>query len=467
MGGIFGIASKDDCVSDLFYGTDYHSHLGTRYGGMAVRNSKGIERSIHNIENNYFRTKFEPELAGFHGGNGIGVISDTDPQPIFMASHLGTFGVVTVGKINNIEALVRRAFDRRRYFSDTTGGAINPTEVMANLICEQENFEDGIRSAQEAIQGSCSLLVLTETGIYAGRDRLGRTPLAIGRRNGALAVSSETCAFPNLGFDTIKFLGPGEIVFMTPEGYETRVPAGAAMQICAFLWVYYGYPASEYEGINVEDARNRCGAALAAGDDVEIDNVAGIPDSGIGHAVGYATARQIPYRRPFVKYTPTWPRSFMPQNQEMRDLVARMKLIPIRKLIEGKRLLFCEDSIVRGTQLQDTIQVLYDCGAREVHMRPACPVLIYPCEFINFSTSRSILDLAGRKAIYELEGGEPADLSVYARAGTAQNLSMIDGIRRRLKLTTLKYQRLDDLVAAIGLPKEKVCTHCWDESSYF
>ena len=294
---------------------------------------KGIERSIHNIENNYFRTKFEPELAGFHGGNGIGVISDTDPQPIFMASHLGTFGVVTVGKINNIEALVRRAFDRRRYFSDTTGGAINPTEVMANLICEQENFEDGIRSAQEAIQGSCSLLVLTETGIYEGRDRLGRTPLAIGRRNGALAVSSETCAF---------------------------------------LWVYYGYPASEYEGINVEDTRNRCGAALAASDDVEIDNVAGIPDSGIGNAVGYATARQIPYRRPFVKYTPTWPSSFMPQSQEMRDLVARLKLIPIRKLIEGKRLLFCEDSIVRGTQLQDTIQVLYDCGAREVHLRPAC-----------------------------------------------------------------------------------------------
>ena len=467
MGGIFGIASKEDCVSDLFYGTDYHSHLGTRYGGMAVRNSKGIERSIHNIENNYFRTKFEPELAGFHGGNGIGVISDTDPQPIFMASHLGTFGVVTVGKINNIEALVRRAFDRRRYFSDTTGGAINPTEIMANLICEQENFEDGIRSAQEAIRGSCSLLVLTETGIYAGRDRLGRTPLAIGRRNGALAVSSETCAFPNLGFDTIKFLGPGEIVFMTAEGHETRVPAGAAMQICAFLWVYYGYPASEYEGINVEDARNRCGAALAAGDNVEIDNVAGIPDSGIGHAIGYATARQIPYRRPFVKYTPTWPRSFMPQNQEMRDLVARMKLIPIRKLIEGKRLLFCEDSIVRGTQLQDTIQVLYDCGAREVHMRPACPVLIYPCEFINFSTSRSTLDLAGRKAIYELEGGEPDDLSVYARAGTAQNLSMIDGIRRRLKLSTLKYQRLDDLVAAIGLPREKVCTHCWDGSSHF
>ncbi len=467
MGGLFGIVSKKDCVSDLFYGTDYHSHLGTRYGGMAVRNAQGVERSIHSIENSYFRTKFEPEIGGFHGGIGIGVISDTDPQPIFMASHLGTFGVVTVGKINNIDALVRRAFDHRRYFSDIGGGGINPTEVMATLICEHPNFEEGIRAAQQEIQGSCSLLVLTEKGIYAARDRLGRTPLAIGRRKGAYAVSSETCAFPNLGFETERFLGPGEIVWMTAEGYETRVPAGTAMQICAFLWVYYGYPASEYESINVEDARNRCGAALAVGDNVPIDTVAGIPDSGIGHALGYATARQIPYRRPFVKYTPTWPRSFMPQNQEIRDLVARMKLIPIRKLIEGKRLLFCEDSIVRGTQLQDTIQVLYDDGAREVHMRPACPVLIYPCEFINFSTSRSTLDLAGRKAILELEGGEPTDLSVYARAGSDQNLAMIEGIRRRLRLTTLKYQRLEDLVAAIGLPRRKVCTHCWDGSSYF
>jgi amidophosphoribosyltransferase len=467
MGGLFGIASQKDGVSDLFYGTDYHSHLGTRYGGMAVRNSKGIERSIHNIENSYFRTKFDPELAGFHGGNGIGVISDTDPQPIFMASHLGTFGIATVGKINNIDVLVQRAFKRRRYFSDIAGGTIHPTELMATLICEQESFEAGIRAAQEAIQGSCTLLLLTEKGIYAARDRLGRTPLAIGRRKDAYAVSSETCAFPNLGFETEKFLGPGEIVLMTAEGYETHEPAGAAMQICAFLWVYYGYPASDYEGINVEDTRNRCGAALARDDDTEIDCVAGIPDSGIGHALGYATVRQIPYRRPFVKYTPTWPRSFMPQNQQMRDLVARMKLIPIRKLIEGKRLLFCEDSIVRGTQLQDTIQILYDYGARELHMRPACPVLIYPCEFINFSTSRSTLDLAGRRAIQNLEGTEPANLSAYARAGTSQNLAMIDRIRQRLKLTTLKYQRLEDLVSAIGLPGKDVCTHCWDGSSHF
>jgi amidophosphoribosyltransferase len=465
MGGIFGIASKADCVSDLFYGTDYHSHLGTRYGGLAVRNSSGIERSIHNIENSYFRTKFESDLAGFHGRNGIGVISDTDPQPLFIGCHLGTFGIVTVGKINNIEALVRRAYARRSYFADTTGAGINPTEVMATLISEADSFEEGIRLAQAAVEGSCSLLLLTEKGIYAARDRLGRTPLAIGRREGALAVSSETCAFANLGFETERFLGPGEVAFVTAEGWETRVPAGARMQICAFLWVYYGYPASEYEGINVEVARNCCGAALARRDDTPVDYVAGIPDSGIGHAIGYATARGIPYRRPFVKYTPTWPRSFMPQNQAMRDLVARMKLIPVRPLIREKRLLFCEDSIVRGTQLRDTIQALFEAGAREVHMRPACPVLIYPCEFINFSTSRSTLDLAGRKAILEIEGEDGARLAEYAQAGSERNLAMIENIRKRLQLTTLRYQRLEDLVAAIGLPKEKLCTHCWDGSS--
>lgn len=467
MGGLFGVVSKKDCVSDLFYGTDYHSHLGTRYGGMAVRGENGIKRAIHSIENSYFRTKFEPELPGFQGQAGIGVISDTDPQPRFMGSHLGTFGIVTVGKINNMEALVRRAYAGRRYFTDSTGGAINPTEMMANLICEEDNFENGIRKAQEAVEGSCTLLVLTPEGIYAARDRLGRTPLAIGRRNDALAASSETCAFPNLGFETEYFLGPGEIVFIDPEGYETRVQAGTRMQICTFLWVYYGYPASEYEGVNVELARNNCGASLARRDATDIDFVAGIPDSGIGHAIGYATERKIAYRRPFVKYTPTWPRSFMPQNQRMRDLVARMKLIPVRKLIEGRRLLFCEDSIVRGTQLQDTIKVLYGCGAREVHMRPACPVLIHPCEFINFSASRSTLDLVGRKVIYDLEGAHPRDLSPYARSGSEQNLAMIEGIRKRIGLTSLKYQRLEDLVQAIGLAGEKLCTHCWDGSSYY
>ncbi len=466
MGGLFGIASSNDCVSDLFYGTDYHSHLGTRLGGMAVHNPRGIQRSIHSIENSYFRTKFEPELAGFQGTHGIGVISDTDPQPLLVASHLGTFGIVTVGKVNNLPELVSRAFDRRRSFFDSSGGVVNPTEMVAKLICQEDTFEDGIQRAQAAICGSCSLLLLTDKGIYAVRDRLGRTPLVIGRRQGALAVSSESCAFPNLGLTTEHFLGPGEVVFMTAEDWEQRAEAGPRMQICAFLWVYYGYPASEYEGINVEAARNACGAVLGRHDEVSVDYVAGIPDSGIGHAIGYANERKLPYCRPFVKYTPTWPRSFMPQNQELRDLVAKMKLIPVRRLIEGKRLLFCEDSIVRGTQLKDNIQVLFDYGAREIHMRPACPTLIFPCEFLNFSSSRSTLDLIGRKIIRELEHGKDGDLQAYAQAGSEKNQAMVEEIRRRLLLTSLTYQRLEDLVAAIGLPRERLCTHCWDGSSY-
>jgi amidophosphoribosyltransferase len=467
MGGLFGVVSKTDCVSDLFYGTDYHSHLGTKRGGMAVRNITGIHRAIHNIENNYFRSKFEPELEKFHGDKGIGVVSDTDPQPLIIGSHLGSFGIVTVGRIKNMEALVGKAFAKKSYFSDTTDGAINPTEVVAMLICQENSFEAGIRHAQESLQGSCSFLLLTETGIYASRDKLGRTPLVIGRRPDATAVSFETCAFPNLGYEVEHFLGPGEVAFLTAEGWEQRIPPGDRMQICSFLWVYYGYPASEYEGITVEDVRYRCGAALADHDDTKVDVVAGIPDSGIGHAIGYANQRKLPYGRPFVKYTPTWPRSFMPQNQQMRDLVARMKLIPVKKLIQGKRLLFCEDSIVRGTQLKENVQILFDAGALEVHMRPACPCLIHPCEFLNFSTSRSTLDLAGRKVIKVLEGEEDRRLDLYAKAGSDKNLAMIEEIRKSLRLTTLKYQSLDDLVAAIGLPKERLCTHCWDGTSYF
>ena len=465
MGGVFGIVSKTDCVSDLYYGTDYHSHLGTKRGGMAVRNSDGIHRAIHNIENSYFRTKFEDELHKFHGTMGIGVISDTDPQPLIIGSHLGRFGIVTVGKIQNLEALVQKEFAEKGHFSDTTSDGINPTEVVATLICQEESFEAGIRNVQNTIEGSCSFLLLTDDGIYAARDRLGRTPLVIGRRVDATAVSFETCAFPNLGFEVDYFLGPGEAVFIDADGWEQRVAPGDRMQICSFLWVYYGYPASEYENINVEQVRYRCGSALGANDPVPVDLVAGIPDSGIGHAIGYANERKIPYGRPFVKYTPTWPRSFMPQNQQMRDLVARMKLIPVRRLIEGKRLMFCEDSIVRGTQLKDNIEVLFNCGAKEVHMRPACPTLIYPCEFLNFSTSRSTLDLAGRKVIKELEGAEDKDLREYAKTGSDKNLAMIEEIRKSLRLTTLKYQGLEDLVAAIGLPKERLCTHCWDGSS--
>jgi amidophosphoribosyltransferase len=353
------------------------------------------------------------------------------------------------------------------HFSETTGGMTNPTELVSMLICEENSFEDGIRNAQEAIRGSCSMLLLTEKGIYAVRDKLGRTPIVIGKKENAFAVASESCAFPNLGYEVEGYLGPGETLFLTADGCEQRIKPGKLMQICSFLWVYYGYPASEYEGINVEFVRNNCGAALGRNDQVEIDFVAGIPDSGIGHAIGYASERKIPYLRPFVKYTPTWPRSFMPQNQETRDLVAKMKLIPIRSMIEDKKILFCEDSIVRGTQLKDNIQILFDYGAVEVHMRPACPTLIFPCEFLNFSTSRSRLDLAGRSVINEIESGEDQNLDGYFTPGSEKYLEMIARIKQRLRLTSLQYQKLDDLVDAIGLPKEKLCTHCWDGSSYF
>jgi len=468
MGGLFGVTLKNDCVNDLFYGTDYHSHLGTRRGGLAVKNSQGFRRSIHNIENNYFRSKFEADISKFNGNHGIGVISDTEPQPLLVGSHLGNFGIVTVGRINNMKTLIKRAHGNRQHFSETTGeGEINPTELVSMLICEEDSVESGLAKAQELVQGSCSILLLTHEGIYAARDRLGRTPIILGRKPDGFAATSESSAFANLGYTIDRFLGPGEIVLITPEGYRQLKKPGDAMQICAFLWVYYGYPASEYEGINVEFTRNRCGEALAENDTLDIDCVAGIPDSGIGHAIGYANRRKIPYTRPFVKYTPTWPRSFMPQNQETRDLVARMKLIPIRKLIEGKKILFCEDSIVRGTQLKDNIEILFDVGAKEVHMRPACPTLIYPCEFINFSTSRSTLDLAGRKVINRIEDGHETDISPYAKTGSRQNRMMVEAIGKQLKLTSLKYQKLEDLVGAIGLPKEKLCTHCWDGSSYF
>lgn len=467
MGGLFGSISKEDCSNDLFYGTDYHSHLGTKRGGLAVKNSSEFSRSIHNIERDYFRSKFESDLPALNGNKGIGVISDHDDQPLIISSHLGTFAIVTVCKINNIEELTDKALRNKMHFSEMSSGKTSPTELVAMLISEQESFEKGIRNVQQTIKGSCSMLLLTDDGIYAARDKLGRTPIILGKKEGAYAATSESCAFPNLGYEIEKYLGPGEIVLMTAEGYEQRTKPEDKMQICAFLWVYYGYPASSYEGINVETLRYRCGSALAKNDNVEIDFVAGIPDSGIGHAIGYANEKNIAYMRPFIKYTPTWPRSFMPQNQNVRDLVARMKLIPVRDLIKGKRLLFCEDSIVRGTQLKENIQILFDYGAKEVHMRPACPTLIYQCEFLNFSTSKSTLDLAGRSVIKELEGVDGKSMEEYATAGSEKNRAMVEKIGKRLKLTSLKYQRLDDLVEAIGLPKDKICTHCWDGSSYF
>jgi amidophosphoribosyltransferase len=463
MGGLFGVVSKGDCVQDLFYGTDYHSHLGTKRGGLAVAGSGGILRYIHNIENAQFRSKFEDDVLKLHGLRGIGVISDYEDQPLLIRSHLGNFAIVTVGVIKNVDQLVQKAFRRNRlHFSEMRGGEINPTEVVAALINQEETFEDGIRNVGESIIGSCSMLLLTDEGVIAARDKKGRTPVIIGKKAGSYAAAMETCAFPNLDFEIVRDLGPGEIVHISAEGVRPLAPALPKSQICAFLWVYYGYPASSYEGINVESARNRCGAMLAKNDDVRIDIVAGIPDSGIGHGLGYAAEAGIPFRRPFVKYTPTWARSFMPQNQTVRDLVARMKLIPIRENIAGKRLLFCEDSIVRGTQLKDTIQRLYEFGAFEVHMRPACPPLAFGCQFLNFSRSKSELDLAARKAIRELEGPEPGDITEYTRAGSEKYQAMVKSIAKRLNLTSLKYQKLEDLVAAIGLPKEKVCTFCWD-----
>jgi amidophosphoribosyltransferase len=463
MGGFFGIVSKSDCVSDLFFGTDYHSHLGTKRGGMAVWNGVSFARFIHDITNAQFRSKFDADIVKMQGRQGIGVISDYEDQPLLIGSHLGNYAIVTVGVVRNLKELAERACRIRRvHFSEMGSGEINPTEVVATLINEEATFEDGLRNAQAAVAGSCSILLLTEQGIYAARDRLGRTPVILGEKEGSYAVTMETTAFPNLDFKTTRYLGPGEVVLLTPDGVEKKKPALKRMQICAFLWVYYGYPASDYEGINVEAARNRCGRALARHDKVKLDLVAGIPDSGTGHAIGYANEACIPYRRPFVKYTPTWPRSFMPQDQAVRDLVARMKLIPIRALIEGQRMLFCEDSIVRGTQLKDIVQRLYDYGAKEVHMRPACPPLVFGCKFLNFSRSRSELDLAGRTAIKELEGADNKDLDQYANPCSEKHCAMVECIRQRLKLTSLKYQRLDDLVRAIGLPKEKLCTYCWD-----
>jgi len=466
MSGFFGVVSRTDCVAELFYGTDYHSHLGTKRGGLCLLNGTDFSRSIHNIENAQFRSKFADELPGLHGNRGIGVISDNEDQPLIIGSHLGVYGIVTVGAIQNVESLAAMAFGRKTtHFAEMSGGQINPTELTAALINQEGSFVEGIARAQELIDGSCSILLLTRDGIYAARDRLGRVPVVIGARDGARAATLETCALPNLQYETQRFLGPGEVVRLTDNAVEQLRPPGERMQICTFLWVYYGYPASSYEGINVEAVRYRCGEALAAGEDASIDLAAGIPDSGTAHAIGFANAASVPFCRPFVKYTPTWPRSFMPPDQRTRDLVGRMKLIPIREMIEGKRLLFCEDSIVRGTQLRATIRRLFDFGAKEVHMRPACPPLVYSCPYLNFSRSRSELDLAARRAIARIEGDPQADPAEYTDPSSEKHHRMVEQVREGLNLTSLRYQKLDDLVAAVGLPKEKLCTYCWDGCS--
>ncbi len=467
MSGFFGSVGKGNCVYDVFYGTDYHSHLGTKRAGLAYYNARnGFQRAIHSIENDYFRSKFSEDIKTFGANMGIGVISDTEAQPIIVNSHLGKFAISTVCKINNIDELEQRQLKKRQHFAETSQGGPNPSELVAMMICEADDLVAGIDNAFNLIKGSCSLLLLTEKGIVAARDKLGRTPIAIGRKDQAWAVATESCAFFNLGYENLRDIGPGEIVMITPDGIEVLRQPNEQMQICAFLWVYYGYPPSFYEGVNVEACRYKCGAALARRNGMVADFVSGIPDSGIAHAVGYSNESRIPYMRPYAKYTPTWPRSFMPQNQEIRDLVAKMKLIPNHSLVGGKSGIFLDDSIVRGTQLIGNTHDLYEAGIREIHMRIACPPLLYSCEFLNFSRSKNVAELATRKAIKELEGSSDTDVTAFKNPESPQYAAMVDVIRQKINITTLKFQRLDDLVEAIGLPKEKLCTHCWDNSSY-
>ena len=466
MGGFFGVASKEACNLDLFYGTDYHSHLGTRRGGMATYGSDGWKRAIHNIENSPFRTKFEKDVDTMKGNIGIGCISDYDPQPILIQSHLGCFGITTVGKINNADQLIRNLYENgHTHFQSMTNGQINSTELVAALICKKDSFVEGIRYVQSVVEGSMTLLLLTENGIYAARDLLGRTPVVIGKKENAYCVSFESFAYINLGYTDYKELGPGEIVYVTPESVETVSPACEKMRICSFLWVYYGYPTSSDEGVGVEEMRYNCGKLLAQRDDhsIDVDIVAGVPDSGIAHAIGYANESGIPYARPFIKYTPTWPRSFMPTTQSQRNLIARMKLIPVHSLIEDRSLLLIDDSIVRGTQLRETTEFLYQSGAKEVHVRPACPPLLYGCKYLNFSRSKSDLDLITRRIIREWEGDNDVNvLGEYADPNSERYAAMLEEIRKRQNFTSLRYHRLDDLIKSIGIDACQVCTYCFN-----
>ena len=465
MGGFFGAVSKDDCVFDLFFGVDYHSHLGTRRAGMAVYDKEtGFDKAIHNIENAPFRTKFTKESNTMHGQYGIGCISDFEAQPILVRSHHGTFAVATVGKINNIDKLVDDIIKNNTHFFEMQNGDINQTELVAALINQKENFIDGIRYAQEVVDGSISILALTPKGIYAARDMLGRTPISIGQKEDGYCASFESFAYLNLGYKDYKELGPGEVVFMDADGVKTLIQPGEKMRICTFLWIYYGYPSASYEGISVEKMRYNCGKALAKRDNVHPDIVAGVPDSGIAHAIGYSNETGIPYSRPFIKYTPTWPRSFMPPNQTKRNLIAKMKLIPIPDLIKDKSLLLIDDSIVRGTQLRETTEYLFESGAKEVHIRPACPPLFYGCKYLNFSRSTSDMDLITRRVITELEGREPDDALIqeYVNPDSEKYQKMIDVICKQLHFTSLRYHRLDDMIASVGIDKSKLCTYCWD-----
>lgn len=466
MGGFFGVASKNDCVVDLYFGTDYHSHLGTRRGGLAVYGEYGFQRSIHNIENSPFRTKFEREIDSFKGNVGIGCISDNEAQPLLVSSHLGSFAITTVGRINNMEELKKKCFDfGTTHFLEMSGGEVNPTELMAALINQKDTITEGLAYIQEVVKGSMSILIMTKDGIYCARDKFGRTPVVIASKEDAYCVTFESSAFLNLGYHHVKDLGPGEIVFINEHEYKVLKGINEKMKMCSFLWVYYGYPTSDYEGMNVEMMRNKCGHLLAKRDKVESDLVAGVPDSGLAHAIGYANEKKVTYARPFIKYTPTWPRSFMPSNQLERNLIARMKLIPVQGLIKDKKLLLIDDSIVRGTQLRETTQFLYDSGAKEVHVRPACPPIMFGCKYLNFSRSSSEMDLMTRKVICDLEGTKEVSKEVlqeYANPDSDKYKAMVEEMRKRMNFTSLDFARLDELIESIGLEPCKLCTYCWD-----
>ncbi len=468
MGGFFGTVSKTSCVTDLFYGTDYNSHLGTKRGGLATYSEEqGFIRSIHNLQSSYFRTKFEEELDKFKGNAGIGIISDTDAQPIIINSHLGRFAIVTVAKVTNLKELEEELLSRNMHFAELSSGSTNQTELIALLIIQGKNFVEGIENVYNHIKGSCSMLLLTEDGVIAARDKWGRTPIVIGKKEGAYAATSESNSFPNLDFEIERYLGPGEIVRMHADRLEQLRKPDDKMQICSFLWVYYGFPNSCYEGRNVEEVRFTSGLKMGEQDDCDADCVCGIPDSGIGQALGYAEGKGIPYHRAITKYTPTWPRSFTPSKQELRSLVAKMKLIPNRAMLQDKRIIFCDDSIVRGTQLHDNVKILFDYGAKEVHMRIGCPPLIYGCPFIGFTASKSDMELITRQIIKELEGDENKNLDKYATTGSPEYEKMVGIIAKRFGLSSLKFNTIETLIEAIGLPKCKVCTHCFDGSSCF
>lgn len=465
MGGFFGVASHQDCVFDLFFGIDYHSHLGTRRGGMAVYGENGFDRSIHNIENSPFRTKFDKDMQEMKGHYGIGCISDYEPQPLIVRSHHGTYAITTVSKINNVNALTKMLFDNgHSHFLEMSGGSINATELVASLINQKENLIDGINYALEQVEGSLSLLLLNQNGIYVARDKQGRTPVVIGRKDDAFCASFENYAYKNLGYKDYKELGPGEVVVITDKNCVTLSNPGTNMKICTFLWVYYGYPASSYEGTSVEQMRYNCGAKMAQRDNVKPDIVAGVPDSGIAHAIGYANESGIPFSRPFIKYTPTWARSFMPTIQSQRNLIAKMKLLAVDDLIRDKSLLLIDDSIVRGTQLRETTEFLYESGAKEVHIRPACPPLMYGCKYLNFSRSSSEMDLITRRVIARLENGNITDeiLQEYADPDSEKYEQMVEEIRKELHFTSLRFNRLDDMLDAVGIDKCNLCTYCWN-----